>query len=574
MKGLPSGWAQATLDDIADVMDFERQPINSSERESRVSGKSDADLFPYYGATGQVGLIDSFRSEGQRVLLGEDAAPFLDQFKDKAYLANGRFWVNNHAHVLAGAAGLIDNKFLCHQLNTVDYHPFVTGSTRLKLTSSAMKQIPMAVAPVAEQIRIVAKLEELLSDLDAAVAELKAAQKKLAQYRQSLLTAAVEGALTAEWRVNNPISETGAELLERILQERRTRWEAKQLAKFSEQGKAPPRDWQKKYPEPVQPDTTDLPELPEGWVWAGVDSLLSDIETGKSFKCDERPPVQDEIGVVKVSAVSWGEYDEQKSKTCTDESRVNSDLLVKTGDFLFSRANTVELVGACVIAKTVSLNVMLSDKILRFVFVDDELKPWLLYLLRSKLGRKQIEAMATGNQESMKNIGQERLRSIAIPIPPKYEMEELIASVEQAFYLANQQIVANERLLKHSTVQRQNILRAAFAGQLVPQYPNDEPASELLERIRLERSIQKLQPNIRNSKKSNRMNSSDADSLSEWIKSRNINDFSFDDLRGSFSGDYEMLKDLVFQMLTAEDPIIEQFFDTERGALRFRKVTP
>ncbi len=139
MSDLPNGWVRAPLDAIADLLDHEREPINSSERETRISGKNMADLYPYYGATGQVGLIDSFRSEGQRVLLGEDAAPFLDHLKDKAYLTNGRFWVNNHAHVLAGAAGLIDNKFICHQLNTVDYHPFVTGSTRLKLTSSAMK---------------------------------------------------------------------------------------------------------------------------------------------------------------------------------------------------------------------------------------------------------------------------------------------------------------------------------------------------------------------------------------------------------------------------------------------------
>lgn len=279
MSELPKGWTRASLDAIADVLDFEREPINSSERESRISGKNEADLFPYYGATGQVGFIDSFRTEGQRVLLGEDAAPFLDQVKDKAYLANGRFWVNNHAHVLAGALGLIDIRFLCHQLNTVDYRPFVTGSTRLKLTSSAMKQIPMVVPPASEQTRIVAKLEELLSDLDAGVAELKAAQKKLTQYRQSLLKAAVEGALTAEWRTQNTPSETGAQLLARILRERRTRWEAKQLAKFAEQGKTPPKDWQKKYPEPVPPDTTDLPELPEGWVWGTIDQLAA-IGTG------------------------------------------------------------------------------------------------------------------------------------------------------------------------------------------------------------------------------------------------------------------------------------------------------
>ncbi len=396
--------------------------------------------------------------------------------------------------VIRGKQEHFDRSWLMHFINSAsfraDVHSLQSGSTRKRISRGNLSTLKLPVPPRSEQARIVEKLEELLTGLDAGVAELKAAQKKLAQYRQSLLKAAVEGTLTAEWRAKNTPTETGVQLLQRILSERRVRWEAKQLAKFKDQGKVPPKDWQKKYPEPVQSDTTDLPELPQGWVWASVDCLLADIETGKSFKCDERPPAHDEIGVVKVSAVSWGEYDEQESKTCTDESRVNIDLLVKTGDFLFSRANTVELVGACVIAKSVNLNVMLSDKILRLVFLDDEIKPWLLYLLRSKLGRKQIEFLATGNQESMKNIGQERIRSIAIPIAPKNEMSEAMALVEQASDSANQQTLANDRLLKQSAAQRQNILKSAFSGQLVPQDPSDEPASELLARIRAERAAQ------------------------------------------------------------------------------------
>ena len=365
------------------------------------------------------------------------------------------------------------------------------------LSSKTIAEIELPLPPQGEQTRIVEKLEELLSDLDVGVAELKAAQAKLVRYRQSLLKAAVEGALTAEWRKHNTPEETGAQLLQRILRERRARWEAKQLAKFAEQDKAPPKDWQKKYPEPVQPDTRDLPELPRGWVWASVDFLLSDIETGKSFKCVERPPAIHETGVIKISAVSWGEYDEQESKTCTDQERVNPTLFVKAGDFLFSRANTVELVGACVIAKKVSLNLMLSDKILRFVLVQDNLKPWLLYLLTSKIGRKQIELLATGNQESMKNIGQERIRSIAIPIGPKDEIDHAIALIEREFFLDDQLISAHDFALKQSTAQRKNILRAAFSGQLVPQNPNDEPASTLLARIRAERPARDKQPKAR-----------------------------------------------------------------------------
>ncbi len=529
---VPVGWVKVKLEDVVEVRDFEREPINSTERSERLVGKSQSDLYPYYGATGQVGWIDAYRSEGQQVLLGEDGAPFLDSNRDKAYLVNGRYWVNNHAHVLCGLEGLVENRLLAHQLNITDFHPFVSGSTRLKLTNAAMKRIPLLLPPFNEQARIVEKLEELLSDLDAGVTELKAAHRKLAQYRQSLLKAAVEGTLTAEWRIarcgydyspqsssprlptaerlvkrgsigsmhqgvmdsrfrgNDGQSETGADLLQRILTERRTRWETKQLAKFAEQGKAPPQGWQANYPEPVALNTRDLPALPEGWIWANMDSIVSSIETGKSFKCEERPPTNEEIGVVKVSAVSWGEYDEQESKTCRDDAWVNADLFIRHGDFLFSRANTIELVGACVIAKQVSKRIMLSDKILRFDLVDPTLDEWLLTLLRSELGRQQIELLASGNQESMRNIGQERIRQIAVPLPPRTEVFRLRNVLKQNLDAAHVQEQEVKMILKQCAAQRKNILKAAFAGELVPQDPNDEPASVLLERIRAGRATQ------------------------------------------------------------------------------------
>jgi len=362
------------------------------------------------------------------------------------------------------------------------------GGAQPNISQGIIKEWPLLLPPHAEQTRIVAKLEELLSDLDAGVAELKTAQKKLHHYRQSLLKAAVEGSLTAKWRASNTPQETGAEFLARILKERRARWEKKQLAKFKEQGKTPPNGWQNKYPEPVAPDTSGLPELPEGWVWASVDQLLEGIESGKSFKCEERPPKDHEVGVVKVSAVTWGEYNEQESKTCHDESMIRPELFVRAGDFLFSRANTIELVGACVIVGTTSKRIMLSDKILRLVLIDDQLKGWLLTLLRSKFGRKHIEALASGNQESMRNIGQERLRQIPVPIPSMHEISHATELLFESVSVAKQQEEAIQLSIKQSTAQRQNILRAAFAGDLMPQDPSDEPARVLLERIRAERA--------------------------------------------------------------------------------------
>ena len=345
------------------------------------------------------------------------------------------------------------------------------------------------IPPRAKQTRIVDKLEELLSDLDAGVAELKAAQKKLAQYRQSLLKAAVEGRLTEAWRAQHEEhEESGAQLLARILRERRARWEAKQLAKFEAQGNVPSAGWHDKYSAPLTADKAALQELPKGWIWTTIDSLISEIQTGKSFKCEERPPRAGEIGVAKVCAVSWGDYNERESKTCLEGDKLNPSLFIRQGDFLFSRANTVELVGACVIAEHVSMRVMLSDKTLRFVFVVELMKHWLLFFLRSEFGRKQIELLASGNQESMRNIGQERIRQIAVPLPPAKELDEAIRNLATAFGEATAQEEAIRTSLRQSAAQRKNILQAAFSGQLVPQDPNDEPASVLLERIRAERT--------------------------------------------------------------------------------------
>jgi type I restriction enzyme, S subunit len=123
------------LTEMADVFDSLREPVNASERSKR-HGK-----YPYYGATGQVGWIDDYRQDGTYVLLGEDGAPFFDKTKAKAYLVNGKCWVNNHAHVLKGKDGVCIDAFLCHALNWADYKDAVSGSTRLKLPQNTMNLV-------------------------------------------------------------------------------------------------------------------------------------------------------------------------------------------------------------------------------------------------------------------------------------------------------------------------------------------------------------------------------------------------------------------------------------------------
>ena len=159
---LPDGWVACRLEQVAEILDNLRKPINASERESRIKNRKIDELYPYYGATGQVGLIDDYVVNGHYLLLGEDGAPFLDKNAIKAYSISGKGWVNNHAHILSPK---IDFEFLQYSLNQIDYSEYVNGSTRLKLTQTDMRSIKIMLPPLAEQERIKSKIQTLFSQL-------------------------------------------------------------------------------------------------------------------------------------------------------------------------------------------------------------------------------------------------------------------------------------------------------------------------------------------------------------------------------------------------------------------------
>lgn len=186
-----STWKYLPLSKAAEICDNLRKPINSKERNERIAGKSVSELFPYYGATGQVGYIDDYITDGEYVLLGEDGAPFLSAFAEKAYIINGKTWVNNHAHILKSHTS---NKFLCYYLNSFNFKGYVSGTTRLKLTQASMKQIMVPVPPLEEQHRIVTRIEELFSQLDSGIETLKKTKEQLKVYRQAVLKEAFESA--------------------------------------------------------------------------------------------------------------------------------------------------------------------------------------------------------------------------------------------------------------------------------------------------------------------------------------------------------------------------------------------
>ena len=364
-----------------------------------------------------------------------------------------------------------------------------SGVTQKNIYLGDLKSFKIWVAPRAEQTRIVDKLEELLSDLNAGVAELKAAQKKLALYRQSLLKAAVEGTLTADWRARRAARgeplETGATLLARILIERRARWEARQLAKFKEQGKTPPKGWQARYPEPVLPDTADLPTLPEGWVWASV-SQLSEIQGGIQ-KQPSRTPKENKYPFLRVANVHRGNLKLDDVHEIELFEGELERLMLKPGDVLIVEGNgSLSEIGRCALWDGSLPEAVHQNHLIRVRPIGVQsafMEAWL----NSVRGIDRITTLAA-TTSGLYTLNISKISKVPVPVPPHGEQTLLLGLLREHIEDCNQQEAAVKLGLKQSTAQRKNLLKAAFSGQLVPQDPDDEPASALLARIRAERA--------------------------------------------------------------------------------------
>ena len=343
-------------------------------------------------------------------------------------------------------------------------------------STTLANSIPLLFPPIAEQTRIVEKLEELLSDLDAGVAELKAAQKKLEKYRQSLLKAAVDGTLTASWREaqrqsGTESTETGARLLERILAERRMRWEAKQLAKAKEGGKAVTK----------VPQTSSPQHLPSTWAWTSI---------GECFRVSVGATPSRKEPSYWNGAVPWVSSGEVRfnrvlvtSETITEQGLFNSSTRINPkGSVLLGMIGEGKTRGQVAILGIDAAN---NQNCAAIWIPETDIPPeYVYYWLWSRYDDTRRGSSGNNQPALNKSI----VENIPLPLPPLGEARVIVRIMVEAFSYIHDQEVVISKSLKQAAAQRQNILRAAFSGRLVPQDPNDEPAAILLERIRAERA--------------------------------------------------------------------------------------
>ena len=431
-RELPVGWSATRLEEVTEILDSRRIPLNADERKARIADKNESELFAYYGATGQVGWIDDFLFDEQLILLGEDGVPFFDPLRHKAYLASGRFWVNNHAHVLRGVAGLADQSYLASYLNQLDYTGFVTGSTRLKLTQAAMRGIPVPLAPLNEQRRIAAKLDTTLAAVDACRQRLDGVEALLKRFRQAVLAAATSGELTREWR-----EERGEAAEWGLLQ-------AADVCEKVQSGGTPKAGF------------IDEPGVPFLKVYNLVD---------QSVNFNYRPQyVEPEVHLRPLA----------KSRALP-------------GDVLMNIVGPP--LGKVAIVPDAHDEWNINQAICLFRPSSRITTEWLYYSLCEGANIRQIQLETKGSAGQI-NISLTQCRQFEFPVPSINEQQEISRRVESLFSLADQleaKLTSARKIVERLTPA---LLAKAFRGELVPQDPNDEPASALLERIRAARQAE------------------------------------------------------------------------------------
>jgi len=316
----------------------------------------------------------------------------------------------------------LDPRYATYFFRSEDYWRQIregaTGIGQPNFNGTKLGDLTIPLRPLNEQLAIVSTLNSLLARTKSTREELRRIPRLAERHRQAVLAAAFSGALTGE-------------------------------------------------------DSASWPQAKFGDLIAGIDA-------GKNVRCEERPPKRNERGIVKVSSVSWGEFDSLASKTPPLTVKLDPKTRIRQGDFLISRANTIELVGACVIVRSLEINnLYLSDKVLRIRF-SQNIEDWVMHFLRSQDGRGQIETLATGNQLSMRNISQVSLRSISMPLPSEQvrklvleRLEAALASIGKALNEVNRATALLSRL-------DQIVLDKAFRGELVTQEPAEEFFSEAL----------------------------------------------------------------------------------------------
>ncbi|SIT73832.1 restriction endonuclease subunit S [Pontibaca methylaminivorans] len=403
--------------------------------------------------------------------------------------------------VLRGATG-IDPKYIFFKAISHDFVSALTGEqygvSYPAVKEEQVRSQPLELPPTNEQRRIVAKIEAMFDEIDKGVESLQTARATLGLYRQSLLKSAFEGRLTADWRAQNAGKlEAPATLLERAEYER-DKWHRTAFDEWSEvvegwkaagsKGPKPRRPEVYKQSDPLTAEELGLlPEIPEEWIFLRLNDIAaigSGMSVSKSRKLDD--PV--EVPYLRVANVQRGFLDLDEIKTMKIERSQADALGLATWDVLFNEGGDRDKLGRGWVWENQVPNCITQNHVFRASPFRHDLT-WSQFISHwgNSFGRDYFEK--GGKQTTnLASINKTVLKALPVPYCSPAEQAEIVRLLDEKLEAAAVLEAEIDAALTRADALRQSILKKAFSGQLVPQDPDDEPASALLERIKAEKT--------------------------------------------------------------------------------------
>lgn len=477
---LPDGWALTTIEETCDLNPKHPNTINDSTPVSFVpmAAVSEVDGRITGTETRNYGDVKKgFTHFADGDVIFAKITPCMENGKAASVrgLVNGLACGTTEFFVFR-SRGAVDQDYLFHFIRQESYRraaraTMQSGVGQARVPKEFVLNTELPLPPLAEQRRIVAKIEELTARSRSARAALAEVPTLLEQFRQSVLSSAFRGALTADWRAKHPHTEPVSDLLARIRTERRKQWEAKYP--------------KKKYVEPDPVDDSDLQELPEGWCWVALDQIINGLQQGWSPKCEiDGSTAPEDWAVIKTTSIQAMSFHPNENKRLPSTLPPVEDLQIRSGDILITRAGPRVRAGVCCLVHEVRNRLILCDKAYRFRAIEPIAPDFVELALNSPRLTRAIDVMKTGISDSGVNLTQDRFLRLEIPLPPVAEQVAIVTQVKHAWSRIAEVERSLERMSAELDQLDQSILAKAFRGELVPQDSDDEPASALLERLR------------------------------------------------------------------------------------------
>ena len=370
---IPTSWQWARLGEITLNRDAERVPLSSAVRKKQTNKR-----YNYYGASGVIDKVDNYLFEDRLLLVGEDGANLLSRSKDNAFFAEGRYWVNNHAHVIDSTDKLILD-YVAIVINSTPLDKYITGSAQPKFTQDNLNNFPIPLPPLAEQKRIVAEIEKwfaLIDELDANKQDLQAA---IRQVRAKVLDLAIHGKLVSQ----DPNDEPAIALLRRI------------------------------NPHYTPSDTSHYQNLPQGWTVLEVGEVAEYIN-GRAFKPTEWEKTG--LPIIRIQNLN-----DENAPYNYSTAKYEDRYLVQNGDLLFAWAASL---GTYIWNKG---DAWLNQHIFKVIPKSFIQKKFLYYSFIVMIGDFYAESHGSG----MVHITKGKFEDRPILIPPIAEQKRIVSKIEE-----------------------------------------------------------------------------------------------------------------------------------------------